>query len=213
MSLKKNISNKQDLLMKSLTDFFTSNNHIDYMLPIVNGNSNISLRIIDWFVTNYSKKNNISYYISHNIKDTNGNERIVPKQFIVYLNYKSQLKAYSKKQFDPFCRRERISFYYDKDNELITTVGQLNFFRWAIENGVINYINQHLEEVESDMNTSVRNLYHNKNTSKKNNKKTGGGNKSPGNQSKKQRRKRHELSINATKYVSKHNVEIMVKFE
>lgn len=47
----------------------------------------------------------------------------------------------------------------------------------------------------------------------KNNKKIGGGNQSPSNQSKKQRRKRHELSINATKYVSKHNVEIMVKFE
>ena len=205
------VNNKQDLLMKSLTDFFTTDNNIDYMLPIVNGNSNISLRIIDWFVTNYSKKNNISYYIDQTIKDNHGNKTTIPKQFIVYLNYKSQLKAYSKKQFDPFCRRERISFYYDNDNELITTVGQLNFFRWAIENGVIDYINLHLDDVEKDMNLSVRNLYNtNKNKSKKNAKK---GGKSPSNQSKKQRRKRHELSINATKSVSKHNVEILVKFE
>ena len=102
--------------------FFRSRN-FDILLPIVNGNSKISLRIIDWFVTNYSKKNNTSY----TIKDTS---RGIFQQFIVYLNYKLQLKAYSKKQFDPFCRRERIAFYYVKNGEnkcIHTNVGQLNF--------------------------------------------------------------------------------------
>lgn len=205
------INRKQDLLMESLTDFFTENNNIDYMLPIVNGNSNISLRIIDWFVTNYAKKNNISYYTTHLIDTQEGGtivKKTLTKQFIVYLNYKSQLKAYSKKQFDPFCRRERISFYYEKDNELVTTVGQLNFFRWAIENQVLEYINDKLEEIETDMNQSVRTLYNKRNKSKKNKKKNGGGE-----ESKKQRRKRQELSVNATKSVSKHNVKILVKFE
>jgi hypothetical protein len=208
---KRTINRKQDLLMESLTEFFTDNNNIDYMLPIVNGNSSISLRIIDWFVTNYAKKKNISYYTNH-LMDVQEGESIVKKpvtkQFIVYLNYKSQLKAYSKKQFDPFCRRERISFYYDKENELITTVGQLNFFRWAIENHVVEYINDNLEEIETDMNQSVRSLYNKRNKSKKNKKKNGGGDGS-----KKQRRKRQELSVNATKSVSKHNVKILVKFE
>ena len=197
--------------MESLTDFFTENNHIDYMLPIVNGNSSISLRIIDWFVTNYAKKNNISYYTNHLMDVQEGGNIVkkpVTRQFIVYLNYKSQLKAYSKKQFDPFCRRERISFYYDKENELVTTVGQLNFFRWAIENHVLEYINDNLEEIETDMNQSVRSLYNKRNKSKKNKKKNGGGEGS-----KKQRRKRQELSVNATKSVSKHNVKILVKFE
>lgn len=208
---KRTINRKQDLLMESLTDFFTENNNIDYMLPIVNGNSNISLRIIDWFVTNYAKKNNISYYTNHIMNVQEGGEIVnkpVTRQFIVYLNYKSQLKAYSKKQFDPFCRRERISFYYDKENELVTTVGQLNFFRWAIENHVLEYIGDNLEDIEKDMNQSVRSLYNKRNKSKKNKKKTGGGEGS-----KKQRRKRQELSVNATKSVSKHNVKILVKFE
>jgi hypothetical protein len=209
---KRTINRKQDLLMESLTDFFTSDN-VDYMLPIVNGNSNISLRIIDWFVTNYAKKNNISYYTNHNMDVQEGGEilqKTITKQFIVYLNYKSQLKAYSKKQFDPFCRRERISFYYDKDNELVTTVGQLNFFRWAIENHVLDYIGDNLEEIEKDMNQSVRSLYNKRNKSKKKNMKKNGGS---GEGSKKQRRKRQELSVNATKSVSKHNVKILVKFE
>ena len=208
---KRIINRKQDLLMESLTDFFTNNTNIDYMLPIVNGNSNISLRIIDWFVTNYAKKNNISYYTSQSQDVKEGNKvlnKTINTQFIVYLNYKSQLKAYSKKQFDPFCRRERISFYYDKENELVTTVGQLNFFRWAIENHVLDYINDNLEEIEKDMNESVRSLYNKRNKSKKNKKKNGGGEAS-----KKQRRKRQELSVNATKSVSKHNVKILVKFE
>ena len=208
---KRTINRKQDLLMESLTDFFTNNNNIDSMLPIVNGNSNISLRIIDWFVTNYAKKNNISYYTNHLMDVQEGGEILtknITRQFIVYLNYKSQLKAYSKKQFDPFCRRERISFYYDKDNELITTVGQLNFFRWAIENHVLDYISSNLEDIEKDMNQSVRSLYNKRNKSKKNKKRNGGGDGS-----KKQRRKRQELSVNATKSVSKHNVKILVKFE
>ena len=208
---KRTINRKQDLLMESLTDFFTENNNIDYMLPIVNGNSNISLRIIDWFVTNYAKKNNISYYTNHLMDVQEGGKIVnkpVTRQFIVYLNYKSQLKAYSKKQFDPFCRRERISFYYDKENELVTTVGQLNFFRWAIENHVLEYIGDNLEDIEKDMNQSVRSLYNKRNKSKKNKKKAGGGEGS-----KKQRRKRQELSVNATKSVSKHNVKILVKFE
>lgn len=209
---KRTINRKQDLLMESLTDFFTNEN-VDYMLPIVNGNSNISLRIIDWFVTNYAKKNNISYYTNYNMDVQEGGKIIqkpITKQFIVYLNYKSQLKAYSKKQFDPFCRRERISFYYDKENELVTTVGQLNFFRWAIENHVLDYIGDNLQEIEKDMNQSVRSLYNKRNKSKKKNIKKNGGS---GEGSKKQRRKRQELSVNATKSVSKHNVKILVKFE
>lgn len=194
-----NIVSRKELLMKSLTKFFTKDNNIDYLLPIVGGSSKISLRIIDWFVTNYAKKNNTSFII----KDKNGQG----KQFIVHLSYKSQLKAYSKKQFDPFCRRERISFHYNKDQQLTTTVGQLNFFRWSIDNKVLEYIQNHLKEIEDDMNKSVRSIYNKKNTSKKNNKKGGDG------QPTKIRRKRQELSISATKSISKHDVSVIVKFE
>tara|TARA_Y100001934_G_C12099911_1_gene653405 strand:+ start:97 stop:717 length:621 start_codon:yes stop_codon:yes gene_type:complete len=206
--MSSNITCKKDLLMTSLTDFYKKDN-ISKILPIVNGNSDISLRVIDWFVTNYAKKNNTTYDLFYE-----KNKEILSKQFIVYLNYKSQLKAYSKKQFDPFCRRERIEFYYDDSKSITTTVGQLNFFRWAIENGVMNYITDNLSEIEDDMNSSVRNLY-NRNKSKKTIKsKTEqiAGNKN-GSLKNKQRRKRKELSVSATRSVSKHNVKILVKFE
>jgi hypothetical protein len=180
------ISSKKDLLMTSLINFFMNRHNLDKVIPIITGKSDISLRILDWFVTNYSKKNNVSYQIIQNDKNFN---------FIVYLDYKSQLKAYSKKQFDPFCRRERISFIDHDNNELITTVGQLNFFRWAIENNILDYIKEHYDIIENDMNNSLRNLYKKKDVNDKG------------------RRKRTELSISATKTVNKHNVSIIISFD
>ena len=210
----KNISCKQDLLMQSLTDFFFKPTNIESMLPIINSKSNISLRIIDWFVTNYAKKNNIIYNLQYIKK-----EDVCKIRFVVYLNYKAQLKAYSKKQFDPFCRRDRISFYYAQDTEIITTVGQLNFFRWAIEHKVLSYITDHLKEIEEDMNKSVRNIYSKKkieNTNEVDNKSIVLDKKIfniqfPNNS--KSRKKRHELSLSATRSINKHDVKITVKFE
>ena len=132
------IINKEELLMRQLTNFYGNQENLNIMLPIIKGQSDISLRILDWFITNYSKKNTI-YYKCDNT------------DFRVHNNYKSQLKAYSKKQFDPFCRRERILFHYDGANSVITTVGQLNFFRWAISNSIITYINQNIRDIEKDM--------------------------------------------------------------
>lgn len=195
---KLNIKTKEDLLMISLTDFFSCYNNISKMLPIISGISNnsgkskISLRILDWFVTNYAKKYNIKYDII--------NVNKVKKRFIVYLEYKAQLKAYSKKEFDPFCRRDRISFsYHENEEEIITTVGQLNFFRWAISNGILDYVEQNLESIETDMNNMVKNLYKNSINNNDN--------------IIKKRKKRHQLSISATRGITKQDVQIIVNFD
>ena len=226
------VLDKECLLMNQLTQFFNKIDHLNKMIPIIQSTSQISLRMIDWFITNYAKTKNISY-LSKN------------QNFRVHHNYKSQLKAYSKKRFDPFCRRERIAFQYNfldinNNNEnnnkliyiysntnkfeendkiiwenfiklhtnimeintdninnnnnnilekvqnlnlpviikidslsniveysfnkldinsltnfcqetIITTVGQLNFFRWAIENNILDYINNNYSIIEQDM--------------------------------------------------------------
>ena len=179
---------KQDLLMSSLSVFFRDKDNLNQILPIINGKSRISLRILDWFVTNFAKKYNISYNIL--VGD------IVTK-FIVHISYKSQLKAYSKKLFDPFCRRERIRFIDHNNEEIVTTAGQLNFFRWVIENKILDYISKYLKKIEDDMNQSIRHLYKNKNIKTE----------------EKKRRKRKELSISATKSVNKHSINIVIDFE
>ena len=110
------------------------------MLNIINGESSISLRIVDWFVTNYAKKN----FTVYNIVKNNSNIR-----FKVYFDYKLKLKAYSKKRFDPFCRWERITIPYKDDKVIQTTIGQLNFFKWALKNKIINYIEQNLIQINN----------------------------------------------------------------
>lgn len=141
METNKKVPNSKDLLMLSLSKYYTKNT-INKILPIIEGESNISLRLIDWFVTNYSKKYNtvVTKIQSNNII-----------HFNVYLSYRSQLKAYSKQSFDPFRRRDRITFFYDKENSIETTIGQLNFFRWIIQNDILDYIVHNLKDIEADM--------------------------------------------------------------
>jgi hypothetical protein len=140
---KKKIHCKQELIISSLQRFYSGRQDLNEIVELLKGTSEVSLRLIDWFVTNYSKVHTISYIL-------NGQE------FVVYMNYKNQLKAYSKKLFDPFCRRERISFQIPGHEAFLTTVGKLNFFRWALEKGILDYIKGHQTEIEKEMNLAMR---------------------------------------------------------
>ena len=188
MSVSATYTTQNELLLNNLLDFYKNDNHLTRMLRIITGESKTSLRIVDWFATNYAKKN----YTLYPITEPNGN--II--RFKVYFDYKLKLKAYSKKRFDPFCRWERISVPYKGDKFIETTIGQLNFFKWAIENKVIDYIEENYETIEKDMNT--RNSTSKRKEMKLDNTKT--------------RKKREELSISATKSIKKEEVEIVVQF-
>jgi hypothetical protein len=142
---KRKIVCKQELIIQSLQQFYMNRSDLVEILKILEGESEMSLRLIDWFVTNYSKFHNISYIHKG-------------QEFFVYIDYKNQLKAYSKKLFDPFCRRERIMFQLSNIPAFITTVGKLNFFRWAIEKGILDYIKLNLSNIEKEMNESAREL-------------------------------------------------------
>lgn len=141
----KKIHCKQELIVNSLQRFYAARQDLDSVFEMLQGTSEISLRVIDWFVTNYSKTHSTSYLL-------NGSA------FLVYRDYKSQLKAYSKKLFDPFCRRERIYFQLPNRPAFLTTVAKLNFFRWALEKDIFSYIKAHQEEIEKEMNTSTKEL-------------------------------------------------------
>lgn len=138
-----NHKSSSDLLLLSLSKYYFRNNKIQILKDIIENKSKLSLRLIDWYVTNYCKQNNVVY-----ILDKKNNSRY----FNVYLNYRSQLKAFKKILFDPFRRRDRIVFSYsDKGGEINTTIGQLNFFRWAIDNDVIKNLQKNIVSVEHDM--------------------------------------------------------------
>ena len=117
---------KGSLLLNSLLIYFEDKVNMESLVEILQDRSLVSLRMIDWFVTKYSRVKTLQYNVDG-------------KPFAVYSNYKSQLKAYSKKQMDPFCRRDRIVLR-KHGSELTTTIGQMNFFRWAIEHRIIKFI-------------------------------------------------------------------------
>ena len=179
---------QNSLLLNKLLEFYDRDGNMEKILPIINGESIVSLRLIDWFATNYSKKN----YTVYPLKMKNGEER----RFKVYIDYKLKLKAYSKKRFDPFCRWDRITIPYTNDTYLQTTIGHLNFFRWALENKILDYIEKNLKHINNDMN--------NRNSTAKNRKEKS---------SAKTRKKREELSISASKSIKKEQVEIIVDFK
>lgn len=132
-------TSSRKLLMVSLSQFYSNKANMAAILPYINGNGAISLRMIDWFVTNYVKMNNV----------------ILPQpggRFInVYVSYRMQLKAYSKQQFDPFRRRDRVAFHYEPDQTVETTVGQLNFFRWMLQHRILQYVQDNVEAIERAM--------------------------------------------------------------
>jgi hypothetical protein len=135
-------SNNRELLLLSLSKYYSNKAFVANIVPIITGASNISLRLIDWFVTNYAKKH------ATIINQESGNNVL---HFNVYLSYRSQLKAYSKQLFDPFRRRDRIIFCFDPTTRIETTIGQLNFFRWLMQNNLLQYIEKNLKQIEEDM--------------------------------------------------------------
>ena len=140
---KRKIECKPELVISSLQRFYTNQPEIGKVLNYLNGEAPLSLRIIDWFVTKYSRKSFVRYPL-------NGQE------FLVYLSYKGQLKAYSKQYFDPNCRRERIMFTIPGHEQFMTTIGKLNFFRWALESNILDYMEAHEEEIRTGYNSYLK---------------------------------------------------------
>lgn len=245
------LNTQNNLLLNTLYDFYEKNENLHKLMNIVNGESKISLRIVDWFVTNYAKKHYIVY----------------DNRFKVYNDYKLKLKAYSKKRFDPFCRWDRIYIPYkslssttttttntttaasactppppppshDNDDhhlreqtKMETTIGQLNFFKWAIENDILGYIHTNYETIEEDMNLrnssskrkTVKESQHNIQTkqSPRNNSNSSSNTNTNSNSNysdvaevacAKTRKKREELSVSACKCIKKEKVKIVVTF-
>lgn len=124
--------NKSDILLSSINTFYTNPENKATLIELLNKSGGISLRNLEWFITNYSKKNNLTYTTSDG------------KIFSVHCAYKSSLDGYSKKLFDPFCRTEKITYKLPESSEEIhTTVAQLNFIRWCIKNNIVDYIRKH----------------------------------------------------------------------
>lgn len=188
--MSRTYSTQKDLLLNTLLNYYNKDDNLERILPIIDGEATLSLRIIEWFVINYAKKNFTIIKNKHQ------------QRFKVYNNYRLKLKAYSRKCFDPFCRGERIVIPYKSGVQIQTTLGQLNFFKWILENDILDYIRNNFDIIQNDMNqrsssAKKRSLKNEQNGNEKNNK---------------TRKKREELSVSAVKSIKREYVEVVVKF-
>ena len=160
---KQPLLSKEELLIENLLTFFSVSHNLKIFRDIAYEGKFVSLRLLDWFATNYSK----AYQVWIHKTD-------------IYKDYKQNLKGYKKQYFDPFCRRKRVylrgkdfgikscvidenhnktlslSYGHTSRNvegceEIQTTVGQLNFFRWLIQKQVIKYILDNHNAIETHM--------------------------------------------------------------
>jgi hypothetical protein len=173
----------QDVLLKSLERYFSVPSRHHQFEEMITGKGPVSLRLMEWFVTNYAKKNNIVYHTE---------ER---QLFNVYLSYKQQLKAYNKKYFDPFCRHQRSIITDESGHSIETTVGQANFFRWVMENHVLDYAVEHMADIEADMSNATRERERTSEFSQSG-----------------RRRRRGEINRSATRRMNKTEGEFVVSF-
>ena len=153
-------NSKEQLLLSSLIEFYKIPRHFIIVTKILKENQFISLRLLDWLVTNYAKKNNIIYMCKNQMT------------FNIFLEYKNQLKSFSKRYLDPFCRRHRIFYandhtiihmnnksdcdvYKKRKDGFVSTLAQLNFFKWIIQYQVIDYAIANMQIIERDMIASL----------------------------------------------------------
>ena len=136
------LSSQELLKLKGNDDFYDNIENAQKFINLVSGESPISIRLIDHFVTKYSKYNKC------NLKFVEYEKELIIN---IYFDYKNQLKHFQKTHFDPFSRGDRIPFFM-KDTCIITTIGQLNFFKWFISKKIYDYVFINKEDIFNDMN-------------------------------------------------------------
>lgn len=151
-----NLNIQETIILKAVEEYFNNKNNFNILQTIVEGNNVISRRTIEYFVTKYSNIKNTTYFIE------NLNKRI---KFNVYSSYKDKLKCHKKKYFDPFGRGDRIPFF-SNNTCIITTVGQLNFYKWFITNNIYKYCLDNHKEIQDSL---LQNFNKNKKKSSKKN--------------------------------------------
>lgn len=150
--LKKFFSQFELCHYKQLSSFYKAldEKKITKMIEIIKGTSDISLRILDWFVTKSQIKNNA-----------------------LKISYRARLKGLRKRYFDPFRRgKKKFVWEFSKDKRIYTTLGQMIFFQWGFETSsdgvsafekkkgkedfvnIIDHIDTNLDDIIKSMNVS-----------------------------------------------------------
>tara|TARA_B100000787_G_scaffold57098_1_gene41532 strand:+ start:1564 stop:2220 length:657 start_codon:yes stop_codon:yes gene_type:complete len=137
------MSARQMNILVSLKEFYSSDTVKSLLMPVIDQSTSVSLRSLDWLVTNYSKKHNVTCLSKYN------------GMFNIHQGYKTALNVNKRRNFDPFRRRTRLRVRHD-GGFIESTIGQLNFMQWAEEHGVIKYLMDNLTNIDKEMNETTK---------------------------------------------------------
>ena len=106
---------QEALLFESVLEWFNKNpGQLESILRVLTKKDKgtpISLTLLDWFVSSYSKIHNCAYKNSVTGEISNVHEQ-----------YLLQLKGFSKKRSDPFCRSQRFKLTVMRPGDHIETI-------------------------------------------------------------------------------------------
>lgn len=158
--------------------------------------SKISLRLLDWFVTKYPKKINL----------TVENEENDIEIFDVRMSYRAHLKSSKKRCFDPFRRRQKFLYTFPGTEYTVeTTLCQLNFFKWLFSCDVLTYVEKNLKQINKEMFIA--------NKEEKEKKKKSEECEDSSEKKLKKTKKQKDIKIRAAKITDCDDVQIVLKFD
>ena len=140
-------NNKEKMLFEELNEFYNNCDikEIELIIEIIDGNHKVSLRFLDWFVTRYC----YLYKLSINVN----NSHIKNQEVNIHISYDAQLKSVGKRKFDPFRRNKKFLYNFGCHNICkLTTLGQLNFFKWLLNYGIITYVYENYDTINEKLN-------------------------------------------------------------
>jgi len=124
---------KRSAIEASLDEWYSEDDQRSRVLEeVVSGKAGFSLRTLDFFVTNYAARKPVVYVLPETGKVVDVNS-----------DYKDVLRCFHKCSFDSFKRKG--------SDPSEAALRQKNFFRWAIENGVVDYVARNARTIERDM--------------------------------------------------------------
>ena len=135
-------SRKDEVLLSSVLRWFNQEqSRVQTFSDIIHHKNGLSLRIIDWLITNFTKSFSVAI-------ESEGLPRNLRK------DYHKNLSAHNKKNFDPFARRRRIHIVLFGKEKRVSTIGQLNFFRWFLSKDLVGFLLENKSVIEKHMKES-----------------------------------------------------------
>lgn len=114
--------------LENILPFYTTD-MLRSMLPFISQSGPIPLRDLEWLCTNLARERTLII---------NGVD--------VFGDYTAKRRGNRKRNFEPYCKRVRWAFEID-GHVWYTSLGQLNFMKWALETGIIEYAIRNREEI------------------------------------------------------------------